>query len=429
VTPRLLRYSALALVIACAAVLLPSDVAVWVDGEGHTWLTDREESPSESAQRVTPEELAIRWDRKWTGEPLPKGTRSGDDDDRYLSEVRSARADAQRGNMELALRSLRRLQRDNPNRPEAALLLAQIERHRGRYEPAREALDAVLSTATPLPKAWRDAAERERAEISEELALAKPKDGETWQTRSADSAHFRVTYDHQFAGRAYGEQVLEVMEQARQAMLRVLGRELREPLEVKLYTRAHYLEAYRHRFGFATVGFYDGAIHVVSARRPRNELYALVVHEYAHALFKDAVGTHQPFFLNEGIADGEEERARGRPQLSREEWRRLLDALRSDSWIPLESLVQGFSGVQGSRALLAYLESRAAIEHIEDAHPRAIPGFLSRCANGQPWESALRDETGWDVAALERSLKDDVRSRFPEDPLAAAASPTGARSE
>jgi hypothetical protein len=77
--------------------------------------------------------------------------------------------------------------------------------------------------------------------------------------------------------------------------------------------------------------------------------------------------------------------------------------------------------VQGSRALLAYLESRAAIEHITNAHPRAIAGFLARCANGEPWESALRAETGWDMASLERSLKDDVRSRFPEDPLAAAA--------
>ena len=417
----MLRWTALAVLFIATAVILPSEVSVWMDGEGHTWLTDQDAQPSANAQRVTPDELSLRWDGQVTGDPLPKGVRSGDDDDRYLSAVRTARADARRGNMELALRSLRRLAREQPARPEAPLLLAQIERHRGRYEPAREALDAVLSTATRMPQAWRDAAERERAEIAEELALSKAKDGETWQTRSADSSHFRLTYDHQFAGREYGEQVLEVLEQARIAMLRTMGRELSQPLDVKLYTRAHYLEAYKHRFGFATVGFYDGAIHVVSAQRPRNELYALVVHEYVHALFKDALGTHQPFFLNEGIADGEEERARGRPQLSREEWRRLLDSLRQDSWIPLQSLVQGFSGVQGSQALLAYLESRAAIEHITNAHPRAIAGFLDRCASGVPWETALQAETGWTTDSLEKSLQDDVRARFPDDPLASAS--------
>ena len=416
--PRLYRLAGIGLLLAFLALLLPSEVAVWVDPEGRTWLTDRAGAPSPDAVQVTPEELALRWDHKVLGEPLPKGTSSSRDEDRYLAQVLTARADARRGELETALKALRRLQRSSPARPEAPLLLAQIERHRGRYEAARDALDNVLSTATNMPSAWREAAERERAEIDEELALAKPKDGEVWQTKSVDSDHFRLSYDHQFAGRAYGEQVVDVLEQARAAMLRTYGRALREPLEVRLYTKAHYLEAYKHRFGFATVGFYDGAIHVVSAQRPRNELYALVVHEYVHALFKDAVGTHQPFFLNEGMAVGEEERARGRPQLSREEWRRLLDALRGDTWIPLDSLVQGFSGVQGSRALLAYLESRAAIQLIESEHPRAMAGFLERCANGEAWESALRAETSWDTDGLERALQADVRSRFPEDPLA-----------
>jgi tetratricopeptide (TPR) repeat protein len=421
VTPRLARFSGIALLVAFLAVLLPSEVSVWVDRDGRTWLSDKVDQPSAGAERIAPDELLLRWDGNVTGAPLPRGTSTSDDDDRYLAQVRSARSDAQRGELDKSLRVLRRLQRDQPSRPEAALLLARIERHRGRYEPARDALDAVLSTATSLPESWRAAAERERNEIEEELALAKGRKGEVWRTETADSAHFVIHYDHQFAGRAYGEQVLEVLEQARGAMLKVLGRELSEPLEVRLYTRAHYLEQYRHRFGFATVGFYDGAIHVVSARRPKQELYALVVHEYAHALFKDAVGSHQPFFLNEGIADGEEERARGRPQLSREEWRKLVDALRGNDWIPLQSLVQGFSGVSGNQALLAYLESRAAVELIEATHPGAIQGFLGRCASGTPWEQALYEETGWNTAGLERAVQQEVRARFPEDPLAQLA--------
>jgi hypothetical protein len=204
-------------------------------------------------------------------------------------------------------------------------------------------------------------------------------------------------------------------------MQKQLGRELGRALEVRLYTRAHYLEAYKHRFGFATVGFYDGAIHVVSAKRPRNELYALVAHEYVHALFKDATGSHQPFFLNEGIADRAEESARGRPQLSREEWRRLVEALRNDEWIPLESLVQGFSGLKGAQALLAYLESRATIELIESRRPGAIAAFLDACAEGTPWQEALRGATGWDTPALEAALQAEVRSRFAGDPLASAS--------
>jgi hypothetical protein len=52
-----------------------------------------------------------------------------------------------------------------------------------------------------------------------------------------------------------------------------------------------------------------------------------------------------------------------------------------------------------------------------------MAGFLDRCSKGEPWESALRGETGWDSAGLERALQREVRARFPEDPLA----PTGSQ--
>jgi len=415
------RNVGLCLLLLALAALLPSEVSVFVDKAGRTWLSDK--PPEEGARALGPDDLALEWQGKVLGQPLPKGTSSSSEEDRYLSAVFAARADVLRGDLQIGLRALRRLQRDAPSRPEAPLLLARIERRRGRLEAARDALDAVLGTAGRIPGRWRDAALRERGEIEQELALEKARDGEVWRTRSLESPHFLVTYDHQFAGREYGEQVVEVLERARATLLAELGRELSRPLEVKLYTRAHYLEAYKHRFGFATVGFYDGAIHVVSAKQPRNELYALVVHEYVHALFKEAMSSHQPFFLNEGLADRAEEAARGRPKLSREEWRRLLEALRGDEWIRLDSLVQGFGNVKGAQALLAYLESRAAIELIETRRPGAMAGFLDRGARGEPWEEALRAETGWDTAALEAALQAEVRSRFPADPLAANPTP------
>ena len=75
----------------------------------------------------------------------------------------------------------------------------------------------------------------------------------------------------------------------------------------------------------------------------RGELYALLIHEYVHAVFEEALWSHEPFLLNEGIADGEEEYARGRPGLSRGEWQELLDALRGKSCIRLGSLVRGMA--------------------------------------------------------------------------------------
>ena len=158
---------------------------------------------------------------------------------------------------------------------------------------------------------------------------------------------------------------------------------------------------------------------MVSARHPRSELRALLTHEYVHAVFEAALGGHQPFFLNEGIADRHEEQARGRGELSRTEWRQLLDAEREGTWIQLGSIIRGFGGLEGKRALLAYLESRAGVELIESRHPGAIARWLERCSRGQDWEEALAAETGWDTAGLQRALLQEVRDRFPPDPLTA----------
>ena len=48
-----------------------------------------------------------------------------------------------------------------------------------------------------------------------------------------------------------------------------------KPLRVVVYGKAAYLRAYRQRFSFRTVGFFDGRIHVASAAHPGGELRSL----------------------------------------------------------------------------------------------------------------------------------------------------------
>ena len=402
-------------VLGVAAVLLPGTLSVWIDEEGHTYLTDGSGPPASGARLMDPEDLSLAWDGKVLGEPLQGEAESSRD--RYLRDLRAARQDLALGEIQSALRRLRRLHRARPERPEAPWLLVQLERSRGRLEAARETLVAMLSVAVPLDDRWRSAAERMLVELDEELELSRSRGGSRQPRLTAQSQNFYLHYDHEFAGRAYGEHVTGLLEAARLRASATLGRTLGRPLDVFIYTRGHYLDSYEHRFGFATVGFYDGAIHAVSSRQPEDDLLALLVHEYAHAVFLESLGSHRPFFLNEGIADREEERLRGRPRVSREEWRRLLDAVRSDDWIPLRQLIAGFGSLEGRRALLAYLESRAAVELLQERSPDLISRWLARCDRGTAWEEALRAESGWDTDALDAALREAVRDRFPADPL------------
>lgn len=409
----LLAWLAGGLGVLCAAILLPGTLSIWVDEDGHPVLTNRDDLP-EGAVLLRPDELSLR---PRTGEPAAPVPRSSSrEEDRFRRELLSARDDVRRGELKRGLRSLRRMQREHPARPEPAWLLARVELQRGRLEAALEAIDGALLTAANMPDTWREAAQTLRAEITVELEHARVQPDTLRPAQVTESGHFRLVYDHQFAGRSYGERVLAMLERARRRMQDEFGATLDRTLEVRLYTRAHYLAEYEHRFGFATVGFYDGAIHVVSARHPSTELYALLVHEYAHALFEDALGGHKPFFLNEGIADREEERVHGRKRLARSDWRRLLDAERGGSFISLSAIVRGFGGLEGKRALLAYLESRAVIELVEREKPGAMGRWLARCKAGEPWAAALVEETGWDLVDLESALLAEVQSRFPPNP-------------
>jgi hypothetical protein len=402
-------------IAALICVALPGEVGVWIDEQGHAVLTDRSDGPGAGAVQVEPGELALRW----SGRPLEPGPELETDASGEVAgerrELRAARADVARGELRRALQSLRRLVRASSVRVEAAWLLARVELHRGRLEPARDALSFILSRTDPPAEALRADALALRAEIEAEIAHAAQLPGDDPAPRTQQSAHYALHYDHRLAGREFGERLLEILEQTRAELADSLGHELPGTLDVMLYTRAQYLEAYKHRFGFATVGFYDGAIHVVSTREPRLRLKALLTHEHAHALFMDALDSHQPFFLNEGIAEREEERVLGRNRMAAEDWRELVDALREERWLSLRSLVGGFAHLDGARARLAYLESRAAVELIA-RKPGALSRWLARCAAGQSWETALAAETGWTVTRLEEALIAEIRGRFPEIP-------------
>ena len=404
------------LVAAALALLFVGTVAIWVDPEGRTILSDREEPPLEGAERIEVEELLERWEGRRFEPPAPESRDSSSSEDRLDREVRDALDALARGGPSRALPELRRLRRAHPTRADLALALAEAERRRGRFEVSEGILVEILTLPGSLPETWEGRARRALNEVREEIELSELTGGPEVE-RAVETAHFRVTYDHRLAGRPYGERITRILEVVRVHLERSLRRSLKSPLDVHLYTKARYLDHYRHRFGFATVGFYDGAIHVVAARHPRSDLLALLTHEYAHALFRDALGSDEPFFLNEGIAEREEERIRGARGLVRAQWWTLLDATRSGEWVPLPQLVGGFAGLEGKTALLAYLESRAAIEIIEVRRPGAIARWLNRCARGEPWVRALTRETGWDVRGLDAAIREAARGRFAENPL------------
>ena len=140
------------------------------------------------------------------------------------------------------------------------------------------------------------------------------------------------------------------------------------------------------------------------------------MHEYTHALFREATGGDRPFWLNEGLAELAERRSRGMPPLSRSERARLRGHVEAGTWAPLRRLAPSFAGLSDAEARAAYLASTAAAAWVEartDTAGRAR--LLGLLGEGRAADDALRAVLGVDTDALDAALRHALTTEFVGD--------------
>jgi hypothetical protein len=399
---------------------------VWVDEDGVTHLSNRPPEPDSEAgaparhEESDVEALRSLWGDHRVGPPIatPAGG-SGGDDARATRLLRAAVHDLRRGETARAGATLRSVVRLAPHRAEAHWYLALLSRQRGRYVAAADHMRAFLSRASGAGMApWRDRARRALAALEDERRLADeslPR-GDL-RLASFTSEHFRIQVDRDLGGSgdAYADRAMAFLEEARLEVSDALGVAPEEPLGVVFYGKAAYQKAHSHRFSFRTVGFFDGRIHVSSPAHPSDELRSLLFHEYTHAVFREQTGGDRPYWLNEGLAEHVERRARHQPVSTRSERASLNARLRDGRWIPLRRLGPGFSGLADEDARAAYLQAIVTVEWLEAHTTREQRArLLAGLGRGLSADQALFDVLGVDVAGLDESVQAHIRSEFPE---------------
>ncbi len=395
---------------------------VWIDENGVTHFTnDPEAVPEAHRGAATPDvdETRSLWDAYILGERTgtAPGT-GGSESDRITRLLRGAERDLRRGETSRAAAALKSVIDFDPTRAEAHWYLALLDRQRGRYDSSESHLRAFLAYAGPDMKNERASAEKRLRALADERRLADASRVRgKMQVVGLDSRHFRIQVDAELdRTRAdYAKTVLRYLEDARAQVSADLGVEPEEPLGVVFYGRARYDREHRHRFSFATVGFFDGRIHVASPAHPSGELRSLLFHEYAHALYREQTGSDRPYWLNEGLAERIERRSRRVPPSTHGERAALRARIESDSWIPLRSIARSFSGLTDEDARIAYLESVVVADWIESRTDRLQRArLLSRLGSGFSIDQALHEMLGMDTDELDAAVQAEIRSEFPE---------------
>jgi len=200
--------------------------------------------------------------------------------------------------------------------------------------------------------------------------------------------------------RRFEQDVLEVLEEAYDAVDERLGLRPDGPITVVVYDPAVFDRHFAGRFRFPVAGVYGGRIHIRGDVRVTPRLAGVLHHELVHAaLDAETGGRLLPAWLNEGLAEWFEARVAGQRRLPPAYARHLAGLAAAGRLRPLADLsAPSFAGLGPEGARDAYAQSYAFVTYLA----------------GLRGERAIRDwvreivRTGHVARATRKTFRDDL---------------------
>jgi hypothetical protein len=286
------------------------------------------------------------------------------------------------GNAAEALPYAERAVRNSPDSPDALDVLgyAQFAADRTR--------DAVRS--------WKRSLElRPDATIQQLLAKAQRDASAEADYSQRESSHFTLRYEGQQTSEVLRRQLLSVLEADYDDLVRELGAAPRSSIPVILYTGQAFFDVTQAPAWSGAVN--DGKLRIpvegVTAVSP--EMARVLKHELAHSFINYISGGRCPQWLHEGIAQALEPKALSNG-------RRLAELFQAQHEIPFNALEGSFMRFSPLEAALAYDESLAAAQYINDTYGMSdLQQILQKLAQGSSTEAAIRATIHSDYGQLQ----------------------------
>jgi Peptidase MA superfamily/Tetratricopeptide repeat len=213
-----------------------------------------------------------------------------------------------------------------------------------------------------------------------------------------ESSHFTLRYEGKQTSDALRGQLVATLESEYDDLVRELGIAPRNNIPVVLYTEQSF-------FDVTQAPSWSGAVFDGKLRIPINgltsvtpELARVLKHELAHSFISQLSNGRCPQWLNEGLAQAVEPKQLSHGKL-------LADLFQAQHEIPLSALEGGFMQFSSTQASVAYEESLAAVQYINDTYGMGdLQRILERLGQGSSTEAALRTTIHSDYAQLEADL-------------------------
>ncbi|MBI4463792.1 MAG: hypothetical protein HY647_03710 [Acidobacteria bacterium] len=310
----------------------------------------------------------------------------------------------------------------------ALLLAAQIDIARQQYS---EALDHLLLAHSINPNSadvltllgnayyfsdgpqralryWEQAhAIRPDARLEERIRQAKQEEQVEEGFVQAQSGHFVLNWEGSQISDSFSRQILTTLEQYYRELEVALDFAPREPVAVILYASQQFADITQAPGWVGALNDGKVRVPVQGLSSMTAELGRVLKHELVHSFVHEVAEGRCPTWLNEGLAQ----------LLSGENLARLGPGLTqlyaSSRQIPLRQLEGSFMGLASPVASLAYAESLAAVQMIQDQYGAyQLPPLLKILGQGKSMEEALREVLRLSYQGLEEELAGYLTQRY-----------------
>jgi len=285
---------------------------------------------------------------------------------------------------------------------EAASALSYAERAVRIAPDAPDALDVLgyaqyaSGHSAEAIQSWKNSlAVRPDATVQQYLNKAQREANAEANFSQNESSHFSLRYEGKESSDQLRQQILSALESDYDDLVRDLGVEPRN-ISVELYTGQAFFDVTQAPSWTGAVN--DGKLRIpvegLSSVTP--ELAHVLKHELAHSFIRQVSAGRCPQWLNEGVAQILE------PKSVASNGHMLARLFQSGQAIPFNVLEGSFMNLSTIQAEVAYAESLAATEYINDTYGMSdVRRILERLGQGSSTEAALRTTIHSDYGQLQ----------------------------
>jgi Tfp pilus assembly protein PilF len=298
------------------------------------------------------------------------------------------------GNADQALTYAERAVRIAPDSPDALAVLGYAQFAADRNK------DAIRSWKKSL-------ALRPDPSIQQYLEKAERDSKAETDFTQRESSHFTMRYEGKQTSEELRRELTATLESEYDDLVREFGIAPHSSIPVILYTGQAF-------FDVTQAPSWSGAINDGKLRIPVEgltsvtpELARVLKHELAHSFINQLSGGRCPQWLHEGIAQAME------PKSLSGHGQRLAQLFHDQHEIPFNALEGNFMRFSPMEAVLAYDESLAAVNYMNDTYGMSdLMRVLERLNEGSSTEAALRATIHSDYGQLEADVAKYLSSKY-----------------